>query len=395
MGCGSSADAVRIGIITDCAADPTFAQDRPPEIAGAELPLILKGGSVGGRPVKLEIVCAESLNPRAALLQLEFLVQSRHVAAVVGPVHEIDPIEARYARKQPGVVFMLAGYGESTTLRSPAPNMFRFELDGSQESAGLASYAYHQLGWRRVTTIGEGDPAGWSSASGFNAEFCSLGGHVQRLWVPGAENHLASQVRRVHSRSDGVFLAPMFAKTSGFVRRWAARGHDLPHRLVVGWSAADPSNPRLRGVVAVSSVPWAQTPALRGYEKRFANAFPKIQDPGLNGLTYYDEVEPLLQALQKVHGDTSNRERSLQHALANLHYDSPEGPVHLDGHNQAIGPTYLGRIAGGGVIRQFAVIQNVDETFGRYFLRHPTPPGPHSPGCFKGKPPPWAVRPTR
>jgi len=407
-GCGGGGDPVRIGVITDCAVGGPFAQSRPPSIAGAELPLLQRGGkltevtsaagvevasaSVAGMPVELESVCAEPLNPRAGLTQLRWLVESRHVAAVVGPQHEDDSIEARYARRHPGVVFMLASYGESTTLRSRASNMFRFELDGSQDSAGLASYAYHQLGWRRVTTIGEGDPPGWSDASGFNAEFCSLGGHVQRLWAGGGETHLASWVGKVSSRADGVFLAPALYETSGFVRRWA-RHHDLSRQLVVGWAAADPADPRLSGVVAVSSLPWARTRALRNYKKRFAKAFPKITDY-VGAMTYYDEVEPLLEALEKVHGDTSKGERSLRRALANLHYESPEGPIHLDGHNQAIGPTYLGRI-GDRTVRQFAVIPNVDETFGGYFGRHSTPPGPHSPACVKRTPPPWADPPTR
>lgn len=413
QGCGNSA-AVRIGIITDCGAggySNQFARFQPPEIAGAELPLIqrgarltgatpsegIEGGSVGGRPVKLEILCAQSFNPRSVLTQLRSLVETRHVAAVVGPTHEDDSLEARYARKHPGVVFMLAGYGQSTTLRSRTPNMFRFELDGSQESAGLASYAYRH-GWRRVTTIGEGDPEGWSDASGFNAEFCALGGHVKRLWAPGSEEHLARLVSKVSPHTDGVFLAPAVYTTTGFVRRWAARHQDLSRRLVVGWSAAGDlsTNPlrRAAGVAAVSSWPWTTTRAFHDYQTRFENAFsPTIPDFG-TGLTYYDEVEPLLEALEKVHGDTSNGERSLQQTLANLHYHSPEGPIHLDPRNQAIGPTYLGRMRGDGSVRQIAVIPNVDETFGGYLDPHSTPPGPHSPHCVKRPPPRWA-QPTR
>jgi branched-chain amino acid transport system substrate-binding protein len=291
---------------------------------------------------------------------------------------------------------MLTSYDQSSTLRFAAPNMFRFELDNAQLSAGLGGYAYHRLGWRNVTTVGEDDAPGWSAPAGFDAEFCGLGGHIRRLWAPGGAGGDTHWMRRVSSATDGVFLAPGFytgtSEMSDFLRRWAPH-HDPARRLVVGWDA-DPADPRLSGVVTVSSWPWAKTPALRRYKNRFRKAFPKIKGY-VDAMTYYDEVEPLLEALEKVHGDTSGGEQSLQHALANLHYNSPIGSIHLDGRNQAIGPTYLGRI-GGGTVHQLAVIHNVDETFGGYFGPHSTPPGPHSPACVKrSHPPPSADPPTR
>ena len=187
-----------------------------------------------------------------------------------------------------------------------------------------------------------------------------------------------------------MFLAPAIYDASGIVKRWARHHHVLAKSLVVGYTAADATNPRLRGVVAARGWPWKATHAWSGYTRRFRKAFPK-SDP-VTGLTYYDEVEPLLEALKKVHGDTSNRERLLQHALAKLHYDSPWGPVHLDKRRQAIGPTYLARIRKGGY-DQFKVVLNVEQTFGGYFTPRPrTTPGPHSPACVKGTPPPWARR---
>lgn len=199
-GCGASSDPVRIGIVTACANNGYFARSNPSLVAGAELPLLDRGGtpagpapsngvrgaSVAGRPAQLEVGCSQPYDPESALAALQRLVESQHVDAVVTPTAENDPIVARYARRHRGVVFMLGDYGQSETLRFPSSNMFRFEEDGAQWSAGLAAYAYHQLGWRQVTTIGEADPPGWVGAAGFDAEFCSLGGRVQRLWASAA-----------------------------------------------------------------------------------------------------------------------------------------------------------------------------------------------------------------
>lgn len=399
-GCGDAGDPVRIGIITPCTGFD--APTTPSWIAGAELPLLQRGGkstgvtpsdgvegaSVAGRPVELEVGCAESLNPSAALDQARRLVVDRHVDAVVGPTDELDPIVARYARKYRRVVFMLTSYDQASTLRFAAPNVFRFELDAAQWSAGLAAYAYHTKGWRNVTTVGEDDPAGWVQAAGFDAEFCALGGHVQLLWAPPGPENPARKVRRVSPAADGVFLTGGNVDFSGFIARWR-RKHDLAQQLVLGLVNVELR--RLRGVATASSEPWGKTKAKDRYDKAFRHYFPSISQSDANfyAVTYYDEVEPLLEALRKVHGQTSDGERTLQKALMQLHYNSPLGRIHLDKRNQAIGPAYLARIRDGGY-DQLKVVPNVDQTFGGYFTRHPEPPGRHSPACVKGKPPPWA-----
>jgi ABC-type branched-subunit amino acid transport system substrate-binding protein len=287
---------------------------------------------------------------------------------------------------------MLANYDQASTLRFGAPNVFRFELDAAQWSAGLAAYAYHQLGWRNVATVGQGDPPGWVQAAGFDAEFCALGGHVKLLWAQPGTTDLGPMVRRISSAADGVFLDPLNVNVSGFIRGWG-RQHDLARQLVLGAYVPLGSGLHLPGVVTVSSEPWASRGMAR-YDRTFRRWFPPAL--GLDAInfavTYYDEVEPLLKALQKVHGDTSNGEKALQKALSQLHYASPLGRIYLDKRNQAIGPTYLARIRGDGSYDQFKTVPNVDQTFGGYFLRHPAPPGPHSPACVKGTPPPWAGR---
>jgi branched-chain amino acid transport system substrate-binding protein len=405
-GCGAGGgrlgDPIRIGVVADCSTDLGRLN-----IEGAELPLLQRGASlkdsnpadgvsmatVAGRPVSLKIACAEPLMPGPALAQLSSLVEDRKVDAVVGPNAEGAPIVARYAKAHPGVAFMLADYDQSSTLQLAAPNVFRFELNAAQWSAGLAAYAYHRLGLRNVTTVGENVPPGWTQTAGFDAEFCALGGRiVQRLWPPYGTSHLGQWETRVSARADGVFLVLVSqADPSGFIRAWGLR-HKLTRHLVGGWNA--PNTPQLHNVVIASSAPFGPTPAYHRFESAFKKAFGRPDEAG-SGQDYYDEVEPLLKALEEVHGKTSDNGQALQAALRRLHYASPYGPIHLDKRNQAVGNTYLSRIIGNGDYNQFKTVRNVEQTFGGYFTRHPAPPGPNSPACVKGKPPPWAVRQTR
>ena len=72
---------------------------------------------------------------------------------------------------------------QETTLRDPPPNLFRFAPTGAQTTAGLGTYAYRDLGWRRAVVVAEDWYPGWESAAGFVAEFCALGGDVvERDW---------------------------------------------------------------------------------------------------------------------------------------------------------------------------------------------------------------------
>ena len=83
------------------------------------------------------------------------------------------------ARKYPEVIFIPAWSGaQELTLRHPAANVYRFDTDEAQDVAGLGSYAYRELGWRRAAVVADTTPVGWQEEAAFVAEFCALGGDV-------------------------------------------------------------------------------------------------------------------------------------------------------------------------------------------------------------------------
>ena len=108
----------------------------------------------------------------------------------------------------------------------------------------------------------------------------------------------------------------------------------------------------------------------------------------------FDSVEPVVEALEQVHGDLSRGERRLMAALADLNFASPEGPRRLDSRHQAIGVIYLGKMSRGKngklFVRQIRVVPNVDQTFGGYFSGRTPAPSRTRPACRHGNPPPWA-----
>jgi branched-chain amino acid transport system substrate-binding protein len=409
-GCGGgSAEAIRIGILADC--EGLFSPLHEETLAGAELPLLARGAklrgptpsdgvtgaTVAGKHVELVFGCLREFSRASTVAALRRLVEQEHADIVVGSEGPADGLVIRdYAKRRPGVTFVYAGFDQSASLVDPAPNVFRFRVTMAQWAAGLGTYAYRDLGWRNAVTIGGDGAPTWSGVAGFVAEFCSLGGNiVRRLWLQGDD--LGALVAKIPKRGvDGVFLPTSLYGTESFVAAWSARHTDLGHWLVGGdvLLSQNPNDRRLLGVVAANPTPWGPTRAWSTYTADFDRAFAGLKLEAGNALNLFDSTEPVLEALEQVHGDVTHGERRLMAALAHLTFDSPEGPRRLDSRHQAVGLMYLGKMVkdkrGKLEVRQIRVVTNVEQTFGGHLS--PTAPAPSrtQPACSHGNPPSWA-----
>jgi branched-chain amino acid transport system substrate-binding protein len=399
--------------MTDC--EGTFASRSEGLIGAAELPLIERGAklhgsnpsdgvestSIAGKPFELLFGCERWGDRWTLLAELRRLVEREGANVVIGPPFTGDGIAVReYAKREPGVTFLLTSPEQSATLKQTAPNVFRFSVDAAQMSAGLGSYAYRRLGWRRVITVGEDDPSGWPIVAGFVAEFCSLGGSVvQRIWAQADPAILSRIARKIAPRrADGVYFAGNDVQPSRtFVTALARRRPDLARSLVGGasmlWENLDP---RMVGVVGVSPTPIAATPAWARFTSELATRFPDAHAQAFLVFAEYDAMKAMLTALDSVDGDVSHREHRLMAALSHLRVNGSVGPIRLDSRRQAVGPVFLGAVArdtGGRLaVRQVRVVPGVEQSFGGYF--RPTTPAPSrtQPICRRGRAPAWATR---
>src|SRR5262245_57999804 len=191
-GCSGGEEPFRIGVVADC-----VGINRPlhnVELSGAELPLIERGAQlrgklaadgitpvdVAGRKVELVPGCTEVSEFSTLTTEVRRLIERDHVDAIVAGSGGADEIVLQQiARRYPQVIFLPVVHGpREVTLDDPAPNLFRVVGDHGQGAAGLATYAYRELGWRRAAVaLGNWD-TGWGERAAFVAEFCSLGGRV-------------------------------------------------------------------------------------------------------------------------------------------------------------------------------------------------------------------------
>lgn len=416
VGCGSSRpEALRIGVLASCEGIWGYWYDG--SIAASELPFLerdarlvgpkprdgVRGASVAGKPVELLFGCSDGLS-EATLSEARRLVEREGVEVLIGPTTLAEAFAIRaYAAKHPEVTFVIgSASGQSTTLADPPENLFRFTPAGPQWMAGLGSYAYHDLGWRNVVTIGDEWSFSYLLHAGFAAEFCSLGGKiVEAVWLPSGGDP-ARIAATVPKRGVDGFVATGYPDIRLIERIPQLRGR-LAERLTgSGIVFAEPAvietlGKRLKGLVYADPT---------GYGTSTSNRFIAGMDrffPGIGEHVrsvapphFYTAATAVVQALAEVEGDLSGGQRRFREALSRVEVEGAGGRVRLDQDRQAVSANYLVRFekdsAGKLTPKVFRTIPNVEQTFNGYF-RHDAPlTGRDTIECKKGNPPPWARR---
>jgi YVTN family beta-propeller protein len=416
-----AADELRIGLLTAC--EGGFGVFADSSLAGAALPLLERGATlagprptdgvagarVAGRNARLFFGCGDDTGEKA-LAEARRLVEQVGVDILIGSTQIGEAFAIRqYARVQPGITFVNGTTsGQAITLDDPAANFFRFSLDGAQGMAGLGAYAYHDLGWRRVVTVGDHEGFNYTQVAGFVAEFCALGGKVvDRIWVPVGTQDYSSYLAQVPTEGvDGFLMAGTPPTTIAFAEGLPTLRGDLARKIVGGIYLSvtgDGLGKRLSGVVFAIPIPTffgvpvpARDRAWSGYLTEFAQAFPDLASSASSvfPVFYRNAMEAVLRALEGVNGDLAAGQRRFQAALAKVELDAPNGHISLDADRQAIGPNYLGRYEIGASgqlgVRTLRSIPDVEQTFNGYFGRGDPPPSTTTPVCKRSKPPPWA-----
>ena len=273
--------------------------------------------------------------------------------------------------------------------------------------AGAGAYAFHELGWRNVVTVGDDEAFNYTQAAGFLAEFCALGGKVSRsIWVPLSTQDYAPYVAQVPRRDvDGFVMVGDPGLTAAFTRGVPALTGNLASKVILGIlsSSLQGLGHRFSGVVIGMPVPapFEPKPAPRwaAYVAEYAKAFPPELagfGPLIFAVAHHNAMEAVVTALEKVDADLSDDQQRFRSALASLELEAPQGNIRLDENRRAVGPNYLVKVVKtrkGRLGRTtFRSVPNVEQTFGGYFKPGGPTPSNDRPPCRKGNPPPWARR---
>ncbi len=402
QGCTADPAPFRIGVLADC--EGSFRSLQESALTGAEIPFLERGSTlrgpgavdgvtpatVAGRQVELVPGCIEGGEYSTVIAQARLLVEVSHVDAVVGGTYPGDGLVLRdVARKYPNVTFVVSNPGDrEVTLGDPAPNVFRFAADLSQQVAGLGTYAFEDLGWRHAVVVAEDDEAGWGGAAAFLAEFCALGGRASQFQMsPDLQPPSVPDADGV-----AVFFTP-FGKTPQALAEFAGGRLPLESSLLLGPGAWNDLNSltalpdEMKRVVTV--VPATTTEASERYRATAAKNFPDASETDVMQpfvVQNHDGVEVVMAALEQTGGVDGV---ALQAVLGSLDTQLVSGRVRLDSNRAAVVSTALTRLGDVGNGTFIRTATDVDQTLGGV-LPATYQPGSGAQPCSPGPLPPWA-----
>jgi branched-chain amino acid transport system substrate-binding protein len=428
----TAATPIKFGIVSDCKGE--FAAFHGADVGGVILAFAqltgakpvdksnpikgMTGGVIGGHPVKLVGIGCSDATADLAIKETKRLVEKLGATILIGPLSGDEGVAmAKYAKAHPKITIVNGSSGaEDTTMLVRAPNFFRFNADGAQWNAGTGWVAYNVLGWRKADVFGDDYSFGWTSAAGFIAEFCALGGTInKRVFAPLGTTDFSSYVGSLDAPNtvDGTFWTVGGAATLPALKAYEQKYGQINAKQIMGnlffntpgtftdlglrlagvysgsgGTVADIPSPSLTKFKAAVGKTWTQLPPLKG----------PATTTGVGNLffvNYWLNTTGLIQGLKAVKGDLSNGQKALHAAIAKQKVVDPNGyTIKLDANRQAISDTYVEQLYdqnGALAVKTAYKVGGVNQTFGGVFS--PTKPAPSgtSPDCVKGNIP-WTPK---
>jgi ABC-type branched-subunit amino acid transport system substrate-binding protein len=324
------------------ALEGAFAAGGRDAVRNVELALRQVNNTVAGRRIET-IVAPTDTRPDTAVRQARKLIEQDRVDFIIGPLSGFEGIAIRdYAKTIPDrtIINGISGALEMTWV-DPAPNVFRFNLDGAQWGSGLGTYVVRTKGWRRIATVSADYSFGYTNFLGFAVDFCRAGGTiVQRFWVPLGAADFGGVIAQLPDNVDAIYLGMGGTDAINFLNQWQQAGAGT--RLIGGTIMADQTVLSARGrakdalIGTPTSGPLAEDntdAAWQNYVRLYREAFPaneRFNSPSLFGVGYYLRPLPPVAGLNAVNGDLSDGQRRFNAALSSLKLATPLGEVSLN-----------------------------------------------------------------
>jgi ABC-type branched-subunit amino acid transport system substrate-binding protein len=347
---------------------------------GHQTALNVLGKKVGDKELEF-VVASTDATPDSAIRAVRKLIEQDKVQILLSPLSGDEGIAVKnFAKTKPELTFVNAASGaQETTYVDPAPNFFRFNMDGAQWQVGLGRYAYENKGYRKIATVGEDYSFVYTQVFGLALEFCGLGGQItSRQWVPLGTKDFGSIIAALPDNVDAIYLGLGGADAVNFLNQYQQAGGKA--KLMGGsimvdqtvLSAKGDAKKALLGTLAASGQAdtW-EDPGWQKFVKAYQDAFPpakRFPSPSLLATNYYDATMALILALRQVKGDLSNNQAKFREALSKLEIDAPNGKIKLDSNRQAIGTNFVTEVVDDGKGALFSkvvkVVPNVNQTLG-------------------------------
>lgn len=357
-GAALAQDTIRIGILV--ALEGAFAAGGADGVRNVDLALRQVNYTIAGRKVET-VVAPTDTTPDTTVRQARRLIEQDGVDIILGPLSGSEGIAMRdFAKTIPDrtVINGISGALETTWV-DPAPNFYRFNLDGNQWGYGLGSYVVNEKGWRRIATVAADYSFGYTNFMGFAVDFCKAGGEIaERFWVPLGSSDFGAVIAALPEDVDAIYLGVGGTDAINFLNQYEQAGAET--NLIGGTIMADQTVLTSKGrakdalVGTPTSGPFAiddPSPAWQEYVKLYQDSIPeadRFPTPSLFGVGYYVATLAAIQALEAVGGDLSDGQMKFHEALSTMPLATPLGTVTLNENRQAAGSVFITEVVEDG-----------------------------------------------
>ena len=375
----ASADSIKIGFMATLEGTYTVLGEDGQR--GFLVAMGQAGNKAGGKDLEVTVGSTDA-TPEKALQVVSKLVEQDKVDIIIGPLSGSEGIALRdYAKQHPEVTIINGISGaQETTFVDPAPNLFRFNMDGAQWGAGLGEHVFNKKGWKTVASIAEDYSFTYTNFLGFALGYCNAGGKItNRQWVPLGTKDFASIIAALPDDVDAIYLGLGGGDAVNFLNQYQqAGGGDVGiiggTIMVDGTVLSSKGDAKKMLIGTPSSGPQADTwddPKWQAYVKAYQDAFPpekRFPSPSLLATGYYNATNAAITCLNTVNGDLSDGHAKFRQCLAGLELDAPNGKIKLDANRQAIGSNFVTEVVelpDGNLANQLvSKIDNVNQTLG-------------------------------
>ncbi len=329
---GQGNPPIRIGVVLSYSGP--FARLGQEITRGMELYLEKVGGRAGGRPVQL-IKEDEEADPAVAVRKVRKLVEQDRVDLLAGIILSSSAYAVRdyvHERQIPTIVANAAA--NDITRARKSPYVFRTSISAWQQHYPMGAWVARNVG-KRVFVVALDYAFGKESTAAFKESFLEAGGQVVgEVYSPLGTTDFSAVIARITaSRPDAVFGVLSGSDAVIFLRQYAQFGLNRAIPLAVSGEITDENVLEAIGEAALgakSGDHWvynlnnsANREFIQAYRRKYGGI------PNHFAVRGYDAMQFIVDAINTVQGDVSNRRRLVE-ALKSAKIISPRGFVQMD-----------------------------------------------------------------
>src|ERR1700761_277622 len=217
-------DKIKVGVTATL--ECTYTVLGEDGMRGFQTALNVLGKTIGDKELEF-VIASTDATPDSAVRAVRKLIEQDKVQILLSPLSGDEGIAVKnFAKSHPELTFVNAASGaQEATYVDPAPNFFRYNMDGAQWQVGLGKYAYETKGYRKIATVGEDYSFIYTQVFGLVVEFCGAGGQVtNRQWVPLGTKDFASVIAALPDDVDAIYLGLGGADAVNFLNQYQQAG---------------------------------------------------------------------------------------------------------------------------------------------------------------------------